>query len=80
MSFSGAITRSRSRAEFELNSSLGNSVDQPVMSTAEVSEKLTGLLKAIEKSVRSIEENKEALTETNELGIRHHTDLVKLQQ
>lgn len=30
--------------------------------------------------VRSIEENKVTLAETNELGIRDYTDLVKLQQ
>jgi hypothetical protein len=50
------------------------------MISSEVAEKLSELLKVIDKSVRSIEENKVTLAETNELGIRHHTDLVKLQQ
>ena len=50
------------------------------MTSPEVAEKLSDLLKAIEKSVRSTEANKQTLTETNELGIRYHTNLVKLQQ
>ena len=76
------ITRSRSRvaAELEFNCSLGNSVNQSDMTSPEVAEKLSDLLKAIEKSVRSTEANQQTLAETNELGIRHHTDLVKLQQ
>ena len=46
------------------------------MISPEVAEKLSELLKAIDKSVRSIEENKVTLSETNELGIRHHTALL----
>jgi hypothetical protein len=76
------VIRSRSRvaADVGLNCFGGNSVNQLDVISSEVAEKLSELLKVIDKSVRSIEENKVTLAETNELGIRHHTDLVKLQQ
>jgi hypothetical protein len=76
-SYSDRVTHSRSpvAAEFGLNCSLGNSVNQLDMISSEVAEKLSELLKVVDKSVRSIEENKVTLAETNELGIRHHTTL-----
>lgn len=84
LSHLGPVTRSRSRVAvgFELNCSLGNSANQLNMTSPEVAEKLSELFKVmvIEKSVRSIEENKETLTETTKLGIRHRRDLVEIQK
>jgi hypothetical protein len=65
-SYSDCVTRSHSRvaARFELNCSLGNSVNQLDMSSPEVVS--SELLKAIDKLVRSIDENKVTLAGTKE--------------
>jgi hypothetical protein len=46
----------------------------------DIADKLSELLKAVERSIKASEQNKETLTEVHELGTRKHTDLIKSQQ
>ncbi|CAB4031104.1 Hypothetical predicted protein [Paramuricea clavata] len=46
----------------------------------DIADKLSELLKAVERSIKAREQNKETLTEAHELGTRKHTDLIKSQQ
>ncbi|CAB4028479.1 Hypothetical predicted protein [Paramuricea clavata] len=81
----GPITRSRSlaTAHSELNNTLGKAVGRLSMVESaqhDIADKLSELLKAVERSIKASEQNKETLTEAHELGTRKHTDLIKSQQ
>ena len=46
----------------------------------DIAAKLYELLKAVEMSITTSEQNKDTLTDTHELAIRNQTDLLKSQQ
>jgi hypothetical protein len=46
----------------------------------DIADKLSELLKAVERSIKASEQNKETFTEAHELGTRKHADLIKSQQ
>jgi hypothetical protein len=46
----------------------------------DIEDKLSELLKAVERSIKTSEQNKETLTEVHEFGTRKHADLIKSQQ
>ena len=46
----------------------------------DIAAKLSELLKAVEKSITTSEQNKDTLTDAHELAIRNQTDLLKSQQ
>ena len=85
VSFAGPVTRSRSlaTAHSELNNKSKEVVCQSRMSFTAMSGcslKLSELLKAVEKSITTSEQNKDTLTNAHELAIRKQTDLLKSQQ
>ena len=46
----------------------------------DIADKLSELLKAVERSIKASEQNKETFTEAHELGTHKHADLIKSQQ
>ena len=85
MSFTGPITRSRSlaTANSELNNTSKETASRSGMSLSEqpdIAAKLADLLKAVETSITTSEQNKDTFAEAHELGIRKQNDLLKSQQ
>ena len=85
MSFTGPVTHSRSlaTAHSELNNKSKEVVCQSRLSLSEqpdIAAKLSELLKAVEKSITTSEQNKDTPTNAHELAIRKQTDLLKSQQ
>ena len=85
MSFTGPITRSRSlaTANSELNNTSKETASHSGMSLSEqpdIVAKLAELLKAVETSITTSEQNKDIFAEAHELGIRQQNDLLKSQQ
>ena len=85
VSFTGPITRSRSlaTANSELNNTSKETASHSGVSLSEqpdIAAKLAELLKAVETSITTSEQNKDTFAEAHELGIRKQNDLLKSQQ
>lgn len=85
MSLTGRVTRSRSRATNNSESDCPSHTFArgPNMSLTEhpqIADSLSELLKVIEKSVRTSEQNNAILDETHRLGRQNHDDLLQLHE
>ena len=85
MSFIGRVTRSRSRATNNIQSdrpseTFACGLNMSLTERLEIANSLSELLKVIEKSVRTTEQNDSILDETHRLGEQNHDDMLQLHE
>ena len=85
MLFTGRVTRSHSRATNNIQSdcpseTFARGPNMSLTKHAEIANRLSELLKVIEKSVRISEQNNAILDETHRLGRQNHDDLLQLHE
>ena len=86
MSFTGRVTRSRSRATNNIQSDCPSeifaacSLNMSLTERPEIANSFSELLKVIEELVRTTEQNNAILDEKHRLGKQNHDDLLQLHE